>query len=460
MLASHMGYGRGGKRRRSIARIAAIALGLLGSAAPSGRPRPDVILIGVDTLRADHLGTYGYARQTSPHVDRFARESVVFENCITPIPLTTPAVASILTGRYPARSRVRSLSDDLPDEVPSVAALLRKHGYATTSLVATGILRGRLQQGFERVFATRGELPAQRATDQAIEVLSQGRHPHFLFLFYRDPHMAYRPPSLVFDRGYRGPHQESISFRGGMGRMVFQNPLHPRTREHAIALYDSEIFHLDREVGRLLRYVRDRHPDALVIFTADHGEALGERGYYYDHGLLLDQPAVHVPLIVRGLPVEPRRVSKVVSLVDIVPTVLAHVGIDPLPGLEGIDLVRLIESEDLNVESYSETGPPLLPEAIASGIALDGSIASRRRAIVSGRWKLVFLPRPQGAVYELYDLVADPEERNDLIRSRDAAELRRKLDAWIARDPQASNASIEPLTPDEAERLRKLGYLD
>jgi arylsulfatase A-like enzyme len=447
------------QRLRSLAGIVSIALGAIGVAAPPDGPRPDVILIGVDTLRADHLGTYGYSRPTSPNIDRFAAESVLFENCITPIPLTTPAVASLFTGRHPARSRVRSLSDDLPAEIPSLASRLREHGYATTSLVATGILRGRLQQGFERVFATRGEMPASRVTDQAIETLRRGRQPHFLFVFYRDPHMAYRPPSVVFDRGYRGPHQEWISFRGGMGRMVFHNPLAPRTREHAIALYDSEIFHLDRELGRLLEHLRAQRPDALVILTADHGEALGERGYYYDHGLLLDQPALHVPLIVHAPGLEPRRVPRTVSLVDVAPTILARVGTLPMAGLDGVDLLGSL-GEGSAGESYSESGSPLLPEAIASGMALDASIASRRRAIVSGRWKLVYVPRRGGPVYELYDLVADPGERNDLIRSRDASGLRRRLDAWIARDPQASDAAVVPLAPDEVERLRALGYLE
>ncbi len=178
-----------------------------GSVRSASAPR-NVILIGVDTLRADHLGAYGYRRHTSPNLDRFARESLVFERCITPTPRTTQAVASLMTGRHPVHSGVRTLLDDLPEDATTLATVLRSHGYETISVVAAGVLRGLLEHGFERVLGAQLEKSARRTTDAAIERLEAARDPHFLWVFYRDPHMPYRPRRVVFDRDYDGPHRD------------------------------------------------------------------------------------------------------------------------------------------------------------------------------------------------------------------------------------------------------------
>jgi arylsulfatase A-like enzyme len=443
--------------------LAALALLPAACTEPGPGALPNVVLIGVDTLRADHLGLYGYPRATSARIDRFAADAVVFETCITPTPRTTQAVSALLSGRHPVHTGVRTLLGDLPADAVTLATLLRDRGYATVRISATGILQGRLLQGFQRSIDTKGEKSARATTDSAIAELERARAPRFLFVFYRDPHMAYAPPELAFDAAYQGPHRERLEYPPRKGDLVFRNPLAPRVREHAVALYDSEIAFVDREVGRLLDWL-DRHdPDALVILVSDHGEALGERGdYWYDHGAHLDQPALRVPLVIRGLGVAPGRVRSVVRLYDVMPTVLARVGIDPAPlGLDGVDLARVVADPTLELDAYAETGFPILDEEVHAGLLLDRTIRSRKRAIVSGSWKLVYVPRAHGIEYELYDLASDPGELRNRIGERDPGELRRKLDAWVAADLERNAEPAQlPMSDEDRERLRNLGYLD
>jgi arylsulfatase A-like enzyme len=440
------------------------ALALLGTACAERRPAgpPNVVLIGVDTLRADHLGLYGYSRDTSPQLDRFARGAVVFETCITPMPRTTQAVSALLSGRHPVHTGVRTLVGDLPPEAETLATRLRDRGYATARITATGILHGRLEHGFQRSIGTQGEKGARETTDAAIAELERLPAPRFLFVFYRDPHMGYAPPELVFDAGYEGPHRERIEYPPRKGDLVLRNRLAPRVREHVVALYDSEIAYVDRELGRLLDWLDRNDPDALVVVTADHGEALGERGdYWYDHGAHLDQPALRVPLVIRGLGLPPQRVRGLVRLEDVMPTVLARIGVDAPPGLDGVDLRRLVAEPGPELEAYAETDLPLFDEEVHAGLLLDRTLRSRKRALLSGGWKLVYVPRAHGVEYELYDLAADPEERRNQIGERDSGELRRKLDAWVAAD-LARNRELQdaPISDAERARLRDLGYLD
>jgi arylsulfatase A-like enzyme len=447
------------KARRALL-VAALALACSGSR--SDGP-PNVVLIGVDTLRADHLSLYGYARATSPNLDRFAAEAVVFENCIAPMPHTTPSVASILTGRYPVHTGVRTLVGDLPEGATTLASLLRDRGYQTIRISGTAVLKDRLGQGFAKRFDTQLSQRATATTDAAIAELARTPGPRFLFVFYHDPHMSYRPPMLRFDADYRGPHRRRIDYPRRKRDLVFGSDLSPRTREHVVALYDSEIFYVDQEVGRLLAWLDAHDPDALVVFTSDHGEAFGERGtYWYDHGALLDQPALRVPLVIRGLGVAPRRVPGVVRLVDVMPTVLARVGVEPAGlGLDGIDLARVIEDPGVRLDAYAETGFPIMDDDVRAGLLLDRTIRSRKRAIVSGNHKLVYVPRAHGIDYELYDLATDPGERRNLIGERDPGELRRKLDAWVAADlASLDRDEAVPISDEDRKRLRTLGYLD
>lgn len=422
---------------------------------------PDVVLIGVDTLRADHLGVYGYERDTSANLDAWAAGATVYENCIASTPRTTQSLASILTGKYPYRTGVRYLNDTLPEAQLALAELLKNSGYRTIAVVATGIPRQRLDQGFDVIIDTEQEWPAEEAVDRAIAALGETSGKYFLFVFLRDPHMPYRAPKLMFDHQYRGPFYRKIHYQGDKAATVFKNDFNDRLRQHAIALYDSEVHYADREIGRLLAAVEARgrkgDRESLVAFFADHGESLGEHDYYYDHGDLLHQPGLRIPCILAGGPFGARRVDEVVRSVDLMPTLLGALGIG-IRGdeLDGVDL----EGDHPPLEAYSETGRALLDAAFETGHRHLPGLEGRLRSLVYGRTKVTYVPKPGGEIdFEVYDLEADPGELSEDVVITDADRLKQRLLSWVERDRENWTKPEEEMTDEEVDRLRRLGYL-
>jgi arylsulfatase A-like enzyme len=418
---------------------------------------PNVVLIGVDTLRADHLGVYGYERDTSPNLDAWAADATVYENCIASTPRTTQSLASILTGRYPHRTGVRYLNDRLPDAQLALAEVLKNAGYRTIAVVATGIPHERLDQGFDVVIDTEQEFPAEEAVDKAIAALDGPPGKYFLFVFLRDPHMPYRAPQLMFDHEYRGPFRKRINYQGNKAEMVFRNRFDDRLREHAIALYDSEIRYADGEIGRLMAAVEARSADNVVVFFADHGESLGEHDYYYDHGDLLYQPGLRIPCIIASDTFARKRVEEVVRSVDLMPTLLGALGIGIRNGdLDGIDLA--VRHPPL--EAYSETGRVHLPTAFETGRRHLPGLEGRLRSLVYGRKKVIYVPKPDGEIeFEVYSLDEDPLELRDEAATAEVDGLKQRLLRWVEQDRPHWTKPEEELTPEEVSRLRRLGYL-
>jgi arylsulfatase A-like enzyme len=418
---------------------------------------PNVVLVGVDTLRADHLGLYGYQRDTSPNLDAWAAGATVYDNCIASTPRTTQSLASIFTGKYPHRIGVRYLNDGLPQTQLALAEVLKNAGYKTVAVVATGIPQGRLDQGFDVVVDTDKEWAAEEAVDRAIATLEKISGKYFLFVFLRDPHMPYRAPRLMFDRQYRGPFYRAIHYQGDKAATVFENSFSEPLRQHAVALYDSEIHYADREIGRLLEAVEARSSDNIVAFFADHGESLGEHDYYYDHGDLLHQPGLRIPCAIAGGPFGAKRVAEVVRAVDLMPTLLAGLGIRV--GTEDLDGVDL-ESEHPPLEAFSETGRALLDTAFKTGRRHLPGLEGRLRSLVYGRTKVVYVPKTEGEVdFQVYDLDADPAELEDLVATAEVDRLKQRLLSWVEQDRRNWLKPEEDLTPAEVERLRRLGYL-
>ncbi len=418
---------------------------------------PNLVLIGVDTLRADHLGLYGYERDTSPNLDSWAEGATVYDNCIASTPRTTQSLASILTGRYPHRTGVRYLSDTLPDAQLALAEVLKNAGYRTVAVVATGIPHERLDQGFDLVVDTEKEWGAEEAVDRAIAALEATPGKVFLFVFLRDPHMPYRAPQLMFDRQYRGPFHRKIHYQGDKGATVFENDFSDRLREHAVALYDSEVHYADREIGRLLGAVEARGGDNVVAFFADHGESLGEHDYYYDHGDVLHQPGLRIPCAIAGGPFRSRRVAEVVRSVDLMPTLLASLGIGLRNAeLDGVDL----EADHPPLEAYSETGRALLKNAFETGRRHLPGLEGRLRSLVYDGQKVIYVPKPGGRIeFQVYDLDRDPGELVDEAGAAETDRLKQRLLSWVEQDRVNWARPEEELTPAEVERLRRLGYL-
>jgi len=401
--------------------VAALACGR--SSAPPER----IVLVTVDTLRADRVGCYGAALARTPTFDAVAAAGVQFDAAIAPTPLTLPSHASLLTGRTPPAHGVRHNSVfRLADDVPTLPAALAEAGYATAAFVGAFVLDR--QFGLARGFATYDDhMPPPRAgapagayaertadavVDAALAWLEQAPARFFLWVHLYDPHAEYAPP-LGFAAAFPG------------------------------APYEGEIAFADTQIGRLLAAVDARWDPArtLVVLTSDHGESLGEHGEA-THGYGVYEATQHVPLVARGpgLPAG-RRAPGVVSLIDVAPTVLALAGLPPLEGAQGRDLRAALDGP--GGEAYVET--------LATHFDFGWSPLFGLRTPTH---KYVRAPRP-----ELYFLADDPRETRDLAAGDAAlvAQLDTRVAAWQANArPVRFGAALDP---DERARLESLGYV-
>lgn len=419
---------------------------------------PNLVLVGVDTLRADHLGCYGYHRDTTPHIDRWAADAVIFENCTVSTPRTTQSLASILTARHPKDIGVRYLSDRLPREQLSLAEILKNDGYTTIAIIATGIPHGKLEDGFDVVVDTTLEWKADVTLEKVLEQLEKVKGKYFLFVFFRDPHMPYQPSRVVFDTGHEGRFRSKVSFIPDKKNCVFNNDFTAREREHAIALYDSEIRDVDLAFGRLCGAVEQKGGETLIAFFSDHGESLGEHGYYYDHGDLLYQPCLRVPLIIEGAPVPAARIQRQVRAIDLAPTLLAGLGIELRNSpFQGVDL----RSHQAPLPAFSETGHALIRTAFTTRRRFLPGLRGRLRSLTIDSRKLICIPTHEGFDFEYYDLLADREELKDLAQNgTEYREMKDRLLRWIEEDRRNWTGTVKVYDEETRKRLESLGYLD
>lgn len=438
------------RSHRSVLLAAALLGVLAGSCMPPG-PRL-VVLIVVDTLRADRLGCYGCESVETPNIDRLAAEGVLYENALSAVPVTLPSMSTLLTGAYPLQHGVRDNgSFRLPDSWDTLPEQLRRSGFATGAFVSAAVLdpEYNLDQGFDvydadvsmtyeafdpLVRSTQSEIQglerrAEITVDRALAWLEDQRGDTFLLVHLFDPHLPRDPPP-PYDRRYRG------------------RP------------YDGEVAYVDAEVGRFLDGVDEiwRTDEVLCLFVADHGEGLGDHDEWF-HGDLLFEETMRVPLIVRGtgLP-EGERIPDLVRTADVAPTLARLLDLDPptaavgqtLPGLgmeEWNATGREIDTPRFRSTAYLETFRPRLTHGWCE-----------MRGLRTDRWKLI-----AGPEYELYDLASDPgETRNvatDFPAVRDS--LARSMDrvALLAARRGAAEAEAHALDPEEAEQLESLGYV-
>jgi arylsulfatase A-like enzyme len=436
----------------------AVATGL--ACRPAAERRPDVIVYLVDTLRADHLGCYGYPRATSPRIDAFAAESVLFENAVAQAGWTRPAVTSLLTGLDPHQHGVQGRLDGLAESFDTLPEILRREGYQTGAFVSSAVITEKFGfgQGFDtfrqRVKETiEPERPTSEwVNEEALRWLEQRDpdRPFFLFLHTLDPHMPYQPPEpfrrrLAPDADPRaGSLERVVAVRDGL------RPTTARDREEIPALYDAEIAGNDAAFGRLVEKLRARglYDPLLLVFVSDHGEELFDHGGW-EHGATLYQELVHVPLLLklpRGAG-SGRRIGERVRQIDVLPTILDVLGGEAPPGIQGRSLLPLLHA------------PSRRPPAAFSSLDLDGR---RIESIVLGHRKLIHTlahdRRPLGL--ELYDLASDPGERRNLAAADpDAVRGLTWLLERRARGGGPPEASRVTLDPELEKQLRALGYL-
>lgn len=460
---------------------------LLLAACGSGT-RPDVLLITVDTLRADRLGCYGYARSTSPHIDRLAARGVLFDRAFTTLPRTTQSMASIMTGRYPKSHGARGLFSTLSPANQTVAEILREAGYDTAAFASNLFLRP--GQGFEQGF-DRYDNPAPRwegnsagaITRAAVEWLRSrpADRPFFLWVHYLDPHWTYRPAPPFdrrFDPDFAGPftlYEDLESNRFTKGQVIFENRLPARQVEHVAALYDGEIAQVDAALGDLLAALPDAAARPLLtVFTSDHGESLGEHGCHFAHGEYLYQETLRVPLIfvLPGALAAGTRASPLAENVDVAPTLLALAGISRMQGVDGRPLLvsgapggaggggRFVPAPG-RTTVFAESDFQLIhPENRRYYIP---GPAGRWSSAFDGRYKLIQIPRPGGPLLEMYDLERDPGESINLARDGQEPGIRLRLLGELQRYVDYGTGEPGPprdIDPEELERLRSLGYVN
>ncbi|HKW01417.1 MAG TPA: sulfatase [Vicinamibacterales bacterium] len=414
--------------RITLARAIGVAM-IVAAWSACARPAPprprNLVIVTLDTTRADRLPMYGFASIETPAIDRLAREGVVFDQAMSVAPLTLTAHSSLFTGLYPPHHGVRDNADrPLPAGKTTMAEILRGRGFRTGAFVGSTVLaadRG-LSRGFD-VYddgaSAGGKAPRRRPGNEVVDgalrwLDSSHNAPFFLWVHLYDAHTPQTLPD-AFRRQYAGD------------------------------LYAGGIAFADSQLGRLVDRLRQdgRLDSTAVIVAGDHGESLGEHGES-EHGIFLYEGTLHIPMIVRAPGLPARRVSGLASLVDVLPTAIDLLGLAPLAA-DGMDLVPALR------------GRGALPER---SIYAESMYARRfgwspLRALRDGRFKLVDAPRP-----ELYDLETDPFEEHDLSAARPGLvnAMRAALAGFDADSGRSDDAAPSPVAPDIRARLASLGY--
>ena len=399
---------------------------------------PNIVLITLDTTRADRLGAYGYKLAATPNLDRLASEGVLFSDATTHAPITGPAHAAIMTGQYPGRLGIKdNASTPIPESVTTLAESLKAAGYRTGAFIGSFVVDRSygFGQGFDTFDASfedfRQEIkaqvqrPANRVIDPAIAWIESGldkggpREPFFAWIHLYDPHAPYDAPA---------------PFKG----------------RFAARAYDGEVAYVDSEIGRLLAALKQagHAENTILVAMADHGEGLGDHGEE-EHGVLLYEAVSRIPWIIR-LPGAERRgtvVNEQVRAVDLMPTLLGLVGASVPGRTDGESLVPVIRGNSRRdpPPAYLETWYPQLHFGW-----------SRLRALRVGEWKYVDAPKP-----ELYDLRSDRGERRNVLAERSSVASRMAGELEAIEKGFGAAATAAPPQPDAetVARLRSLGYV-
>ena len=418
-----------------------VGLCLWGAAAGAA---PNIVLLSVDTLRADHLGAYGCERPTSPHLDAFAAEARLFEDAVCETPLTNPSFGSMMSSRFPRMVGATRNGLGMPENVPLVAEQFAGAGYYTFCVQSNWTLKNKLSglaRGFDlyddeftkkRWGILKSERDGDDVTRLALEYLEKrpANKPFFAWIHYSDPHAPYKLHA-------------GFSPAGGHG--------HGGTREEKVrAHYDSEVAYTDHEISKVLASLPE---DTIVLFLADHGESLFEHDYL-GHGRRIYHNNLHIPLMIRGAGIKAGRSVAPVRGIDIAPTLLGLAGLPKGKGMLGLDLLHEEVPMDRHrvVETYGGAVPNLP--------GVKGAMADARpmrQGVIHEGWKLIL----GGDAPELYYLPDDPRELKDRAATEPARvrEMNAFIKSWEQAAPATAEASAN-LDADDRRALEALGYLE
>ena len=456
----------------TLTALALLLAPLVSCAAP--QELPNMLIVTVDTLRADYLGPYGDSTARTPNIDKLAESATLFERAAAPMPLTRPSHFSLLTARYPREHGVVNNAMALPDEATTVTELLRDQGYATGAFLSVGLLDKDSGggQGFSTLDAASGKYQrrAEDTVSSALSWLEQVQDgPFFLWVHLFDPHIPYAPPEQ-----FRSPEVATVPdvTWPRLNRIAGENDnnIPAEILEQAKELYRGEIAYTDHWIGKLLEGVERRAEpeDTLIVFTADHGECF-ENGSFFEHSDCLFEPAIRIPLLIRYPPMFPpgTRVDSQVSIIDIAPTLLRAIGVDIPEDFSGRPLQDREEFGDRYVliqhPFYQGKLVKVRPKRRRHISSVGGEprgemlVDQEKVGVVGGGFKYL----RSGTDEMLFQITPETDERKNLAeldpeaRARMLDQLRRQL----------SEHDLEVIDPSEInqellEALEALGYLD
>ena len=430
-----------------------------GVMAAAGR-QPHILLISVDTLRADHMGSYGYQRKTSPHVDALLAEGVRFSNARTIEPLTAPALATMLTSLPPHEHGSTRNGLRVRPELPSLPRILRRHGYKTAAFVGSWTLREKLWamsdhfDRYEEVLTKarwlgmmKREATAEDINELALDWFAEqldeeSARPVLLWVHYVEPHAPY-----VLQR----------DFMNQIGSSPDGNNYSERNK------YDTEIAYVDFQISRLLEEVSQRtaRESTIVVFVSDHGESLGEHGYW-GHGRHLYEPTLHIPMgITWPGRIEPQVVEAPALITDLAPTLVALLGLEVPDFFQGLDWSPILAGDEAEpherVTLYQAHRGSVGAKEDQTGVREKGLLEVAR--VEGGRKEIL---RVTSGRRRVFDLTTDPLELDSLVREQ--TEISEGLASWLDR-VRAGLVLADELPPpslseEDMEALRALGYLE
>ena len=457
--------------------VAAVLLAACSAGSPADPAPANLLLIVVDTLRADRLGSYGNPRGLTPFLDTLAARGTVFTNAYAPSSWTCPSVASLFTSRYASQHGINNFDAVLGDGEVTLAERLAERGYVSAGFSANLRMLERLgyAQGFDvwEVYVTakgggakpRGDLLRRNGVEKMRRLeAGSGRRPVFLYFQYMEPHAPYEPVAPYRDQFMR--RRDGVDEKVALAKLtslgVGMKGLSDAEIDVLSSLYDGEVASVDAEIRTLFSKLEQSGflANAVIVITADHGEEFGVHGEML-HGVTLYNTAIRVPLIIVAPGVAAGRVvDRNVSLVDVAPTLLELVGAPPAPTFEGHSLVSLLRDSVGLAALWARITASFETPDVISELEPIGGVDFRRhaRSIIHGAQKLLVTPDDQTV---LYDLEGDPGEMTPLQGETQSAGAllarlsERRLDL---QQRAAAGAERQPLDEATKEKLRALGY--
>ena len=431
----------------------------------------NVLFISIDTLRADHLGCYGYQRDTSPNIDQFAQQSLLFKNFFTVVPKTGPSMTSFFTGQYMQTHGVVDNNYLRASDSQSFVQLLPDH-YQKAAFVANPVLsaaRG-YATGFDKYQvaspnSNMGEWGQEDISPNAIAWLraAKDKGNFFLWLHYIDPHGPYSPPRdyqdiFVNDGLYDSSRKVSLNYTPEEG--INENyvlgavPKYQRLGnndavDYYVTKYDAEIRYTDAEIGKVLDYLKesDQVANTIIVITADHGESLGENDYYFEHGMMVNEGSIHIPLIIHHPNINEHVVfDALMQNTDIATTLLNLISISSLHTKDGIDFSRIILGKDIKSElrKYTYSCTPYGYKDFLEAV----------------RTKQNKLVRTNEQKHSVYDLIHDQKETTNIYHEEATSTIAELIQivTKFGKKTQQTPVKESPLKKSATDKLRTLGY--